>query len=102
MDARQDRFLPLAEVLSLTTLSRSTIWRLVSRGQFPQPTRLSSNRVGWRQAAVLAWMNQPPAAEIHAPNRRASRTHEPAGRSEQALPSTPAEALDPRHPNSRH
>lgn len=53
---QNDRFLPPGEVISMTSLSRSTIWRLSRAGAFPQPVRLSPNRVGWSRAAVVEWM----------------------------------------------
>ena len=38
-----------------TTLSRSTIWRMVKAGTFPAPVRLSPGRVGFRVEDVEAW-----------------------------------------------
>ena len=39
-----------------TTLSRSTLWRLVKSGQFPAPVKLSPGRVGFRATEVHAWI----------------------------------------------
>ena len=36
-----DRLIRLAEVCRLTSLSRTTIWRLRRKGEFPRPVRLS-------------------------------------------------------------
>ncbi len=45
-----------AQVRSLTSLSRTTRWRLERRGEFPQHVRLSPGRVGWRQGDIEAWI----------------------------------------------
>jgi prophage regulatory protein len=39
-----------------TGLSRSTIWRLERRGEFPRHVRISMNAVAWVEEDVLAWM----------------------------------------------
>lgn len=44
------------EVCSRTGLSRTTIWRLVRKGEFPPPRRLSSNAVGWIEEEVDGWI----------------------------------------------
>ena len=40
----------------LTSLSRTTRWRMERRGEFPKRVRLSPGRVGWRQAEIEAWI----------------------------------------------
>ena len=44
-------------VQQVTSLSRTTRWRLERRGQFPKRVRLSPGRVGWRQADIEAWIS---------------------------------------------
>jgi prophage regulatory protein len=39
----------------LTGLSRTTIWRLESSGEFPKRVRLSAGAVGYRMLEVLEW-----------------------------------------------
>ena len=58
------------ELLSLTGLSRSTIWRLENEGTFPARRRLSGKRVGWIRMEVDAWL----ASLIKASTRK--RFHE--------------------------
>jgi len=48
--------LPTNEVLNITGLSRTTLWRLERTGKFPQRLRLSMNRVGWRKEEVDEWI----------------------------------------------
>lgn len=57
-----DRILRQSQVLGLTGLSRSTIWRRVQSGDFPKPVRLSSAAVGWRESELAAWMDSLPRA----------------------------------------
>jgi len=49
------QLLKLDQVKAETTLSRSTIYRLIDQGQFPTPVHLSANRRAWRMADIEAW-----------------------------------------------
>lgn len=51
----QDRLLPWDRVRDVTGLSRSTAWRLQQVGDFPEPVRISPNRVGWWESELTAW-----------------------------------------------
>lgn len=55
MDDRE-RFYSYREVCELTTLSRTTIWRLRRREAFPAPKKMSNGRIAWRARDVIAWM----------------------------------------------
>jgi len=50
------RFLRFPAVLARTGLSRSTIWRLERRCEFPRHRRISRNAVAWIEAEVVDWM----------------------------------------------
>ncbi len=39
-----------------TGLSRTTIWRLERRGDFPKHRRISTNAVAWVEEEVLSWI----------------------------------------------
>lgn len=54
--ATEDRIMPPKAVMAKTSLSRTTIWRMSRRGEFPAPVRLTSNRIGWSLNAVEAWL----------------------------------------------
>lgn len=56
------RLLALPQVMDLTSLSEPTIRRMVDRGDFPRPVRISSNRKAWAQTSVAAWINDRVAA----------------------------------------
>lgn len=49
------RFIKLAEVKALTTLSTSEIYRRVAAGTFPAQVTLGPKSVAWVEAEVLAW-----------------------------------------------
>lgn len=46
------------DVLRITTLSDTTLWRRVRDGGFPAPIRISANRVAWPKSAVDRWIDE--------------------------------------------
>lgn len=46
----------ILEVIQRTSLSRSTIERMIRDGRFPKPIRLSVNRRGWLESDVEQWL----------------------------------------------
>ncbi|QBX34675.1 AlpA family transcriptional regulator [Paracoccus liaowanqingii] len=44
-------------VEEITGLSRSTIYDLMGKGQFPRPVKLTSKAVGWPESALSDWLN---------------------------------------------
>jgi prophage regulatory protein len=58
----QNRFLSPKAVCDKISLSRSTLDRLVSAGQFPAPIRLTQSRLAFAETAVEAWMQEKVAA----------------------------------------
>jgi len=51
-----ERILRIKEVVDLTGLSRTTIWRKERAGEFPARVRLGENSVGWRVSEVNGWV----------------------------------------------
>ncbi len=43
-------------VCGMVALSKSTVLRLMEKGDFPQSFELSGNAVGWSRAEVEAWV----------------------------------------------
>ena len=39
-------------------LSRSTIYALMSKGQFPRPIKLGCRAVGWRSIDIEKWLSE--------------------------------------------
>lgn len=54
-----DRFMRERDVLEVTSLSRTTLWRLMKNGQFPIAVRISPGRVGWRESTIITWLENP-------------------------------------------
>ena len=58
----ETRLLSPKVVCERTSLSRSTLDRLVAAGKFPQPIRITDRRLAYDAAAVEAWMVEKVAA----------------------------------------
>jgi prophage regulatory protein len=54
------KIIKLKDVIELTGLSRSTIWRLERQGNFPQRVHLGERSMGWLEEEVDAWLNSRP------------------------------------------
>lgn len=52
----QSALYALPQVCRITTLSRATVYRGVSNKTFPQPVRISANRIAWPAEAIHAWV----------------------------------------------
>lgn len=60
----RDRFIRLPEVIHTTGLSRSTIYDLISRQQFPAQISLGGKNVAWLASEIDGWMNDRIAARV--------------------------------------
>jgi prophage regulatory protein len=52
----RDRFMRLPEVISICGLSRSTIYDLICREQFPSQISLGGKNVAWLASEIDDWM----------------------------------------------
>lgn len=52
------KFLRKDKVCEITGLPVSSVYRLMSDGDFPRPVKLSANRVAWIEAEVQAWIKE--------------------------------------------
>ena len=59
-----DKFLRINEILKTTGLSRSQIYVLVSKGQFPKQVKVSDKASAWLASEVEAWMNERVAGRV--------------------------------------
>lgn len=55
-DPHNGKIQPIAEVIERLDTSKTTLWRMIQRGEFPKPLQISRGRVGWRQEDVTAWL----------------------------------------------
>jgi prophage regulatory protein len=56
MTDKPDRLITSAMVRERTSLSRTTLWRLVTQAQFPPPVQISVNRIAWSEQAIADWI----------------------------------------------
>ena len=62
MNTDNQLVLDIGGVIELTTLSQSTIYAMVKKGEFPKQKRIGSNRVVWMRSEVIAWLEEKLAA----------------------------------------
>jgi len=55
-----NNLMTLQQVCKATSLSRTTIWRLQQRDDFPQGVRLSTSRVAYPTSEVEKWIESRP------------------------------------------
>lgn len=58
----------LPAVVAACGISRSTIYEMIRRGEFPRPIKLGARAVGWRRSDIEAWLASRPAARISEPS----------------------------------
>ena len=54
--AATDRLLRLSEVLTRTALARSTIYRKMRDGSFPERLKIGVRAVRWPESEIEAWL----------------------------------------------
>jgi prophage regulatory protein len=52
-------FYRLREVMRITALSRSTVYRRVAEGRFPAPVSLGGRASAWQRGALQEWIDDP-------------------------------------------
>lgn len=52
-----DRIIRLKELIKITGVSKSHIYRSVESGSLPSPFRIGKRAVGWRLSAINAWLD---------------------------------------------
>ncbi|MEZ6971628.1 helix-turn-helix transcriptional regulator [Aeromonas sp. S11(2024)] len=58
IDLSQVTMLRRKQVEQITSLSRSTLYDMMSKGRFPKPVRLGPQRVAWRERDIVEWLEQ--------------------------------------------
>ena len=51
-----NKLMTIKQVCAVTSLSRTTIWRLQQRGEFPKGVRLSTSRVAYPVPEIEKWI----------------------------------------------
>jgi len=57
----QPAFYRLRDVVRISALSRSTIYRRIAEGRFPPPVHLGGRATRWTIAALQQWVEDPGA-----------------------------------------
>ena len=60
--ATTERLLRLSEVQPRTGLSRTTIYRKMRDGSFPEPLKIGVRAVRWPESEIAAWLAARPRA----------------------------------------
>ena len=58
----KDRLLRRRQVEEITSISRSSIYRLMQKGEFPRPVKIGPAAVRWRASDLTAWLESRPVA----------------------------------------
>lgn len=59
---RESAVMSRGDLIVLTGLSETTLWRLEKAGDFPAKIRLSVRRIGWMRDEIEAWLQSRHAA----------------------------------------
>ena len=51
------KYISRRDLEELLRLSRSTIYSMMAKGQFPKPTRLGAKAVRWSEAEIKDWLS---------------------------------------------
>ena len=62
-----DPLLRTPEVLRLTSISRSHLYRETAAGRFPKPVRATPAHIAWRASEVADWIANRPRADTPLP-----------------------------------
>lgn len=52
-----DRIAKEKEVLTISGLSRSSVYRLAAEGRFPRPVKIGRKASGWLLSDIQAWLD---------------------------------------------
>lgn len=62
--AMPDTFLRKRDVLKVTGLSKSTLYREINEGSFPKPKQITRGSVAWSAAEIAAWQDSCPTSNM--------------------------------------
>ena len=63
------KILRRSEVVARVGLSRATIYRMISSGEFPRSVRIGVRATGWRSDEVEEWLASLPYTAPESPGR---------------------------------
>ena len=58
MKNKNNKLIKISEVIYQTSLSRSTIYRLINQGLFPEQVKLSTRSSAWVESEIDDWIKE--------------------------------------------
>lgn len=59
-----DEILKISDVVRATRLSRSSIYLLLRKNDFPQPRKLGKKIIFWTATDIQTWLESRPSADV--------------------------------------
>lgn len=53
----RDRLIKIAEVVEITSVSATSVRRMVAQNQFPKPVKVGDRSIRWWQSCVQGWVD---------------------------------------------
>lgn len=53
-----EKLLGIKEVKDITTLSHTTIYKLIKRGEFPAPLKITGKSSAWLYSEIIEWIDR--------------------------------------------
>ncbi len=72
------------EVEKITGLSRTTIYLMMERGEFPRPVKLTRKAVGWSESSITEWLEARAKGEF--PERKTATARKEVNRQVDGAP----------------
>ena len=60
-----ERLYTVSEVIRITRLSRTTLYRMMGAGSFPKPIKIGVSKNAWRASVIAHWLKARPHAVIN-------------------------------------
>ena len=64
MGIESEQLIKLNQVLQACAISRSAMYEMIARNEFPVPVQVGRRAVAWRQKEVLEWIRSRPKRSI--------------------------------------
>jgi prophage regulatory protein len=52
------KFIRFKELKTMLPLGRTTIWRMMQEGRFPQSVKIGTMAAAWLESDIMAWMQE--------------------------------------------
>ena len=69
------KVMKLHEVVGTTGVARSTLYKMIAQGTFPEPIQLGQRSVGWIESEVQSWIKSKIEQSRGSPSSPSARTN---------------------------